>query len=94
MQSTSYNSEPNETNQPTTSQGVAPGSLSELAASKPSWPTPLTYTVGQTAATIGCGDATVYRLLHRRLLTAVPGLRHKLIPRDQVHAYIYSGGKE
>ena len=50
-------------------------------------PAPLTYTVAQAAVVIGCSPASVYRLIARRLLRPVPGLRHKLLPRRQVEDF-------
>jgi excisionase family DNA binding protein len=52
---------------------------------------PLTYSVGEAAFVLGVSLATVYRLIARRLLRPLPGLRHKRLPRRQVHAYINSG---
>ena len=80
-----------ELGQPATNKGIA---LPNLVAAVPAWPSPLTYSVGQTAVIIGCTDATVYRLIKRRILTAVPGLRHKLISRRQVHKFVDSGSNE
>ena len=45
----------------------------------------LTYSVSQTAALLGISKASVYRLLNRRLLKSVRGLRNKRIPRRQVN---------
>jgi excisionase family DNA binding protein len=50
----------------------------------------LTYSVTETARVLGVSLPTVYRLLARRLLKPLPGLRHKRIPKRQVHAYINS----
>ncbi len=52
---------------------------------------PLTYTVAEAAVVIGISKPSVYRLLQRRLLRAVPGLRHKLIARRQVHEFANGG---
>lgn len=51
----------------------------------------LTYSVDETAVKIGVSKASVYRLLARRLLRPVGGLRHKRIARKQVHAFIEGG---
>ena len=48
---------------------------------------PLTYTVAQAAAVLGMSEDTIYRLLKRRLLRPIPGIRHKLIYRNQVHQF-------
>lgn len=53
---------------------------------------PLTYTVADAAVILGINRATVYRLLYRRILTPLPGLRHKRIPRRQIEAYLRGGG--
>ena len=45
----------------------------------------LTYSVGESAMALGVSKPTIYRLLARRLLRPVPGLRHKRIPCQQVH---------
>jgi len=52
---------------------------------------PLTYSVAEAAFVLGVSLATVYRLIARRLLRPLPGMRHKRLPRRQVHAYINSG---
>ena len=59
--------------------------------SQPSSPAPgappverLTYSVGESATALGVSKPTIYRLLARRLLRPVPGLRHKRIPCQQV----------
>jgi excisionase family DNA binding protein len=52
---------------------------------------PLTYSVAEAAFVLGVSLATIYRLIARRLLRPLPGLRHKRLPRRQVHAYINSG---
>jgi excisionase family DNA binding protein len=51
----------------------------------------LTYSVTETAHVLGVSLATVYRLIARRLLKPLPGLRHKRLAKRQVHAYINSG---
>ena len=52
---------------------------------------PLTYSVIETARVLGVSMPTVYRLIARRLLKPLPGLRHKRLAKRQVHAYINSG---
>ena len=44
----------------------------------------LTYSVEESAFALGVSKPTIYRLLTRRLLRPVPGLRHKRIPCQQV----------
>ena len=51
----------------------------------------LTYSVTETARVLGVSLPTVYRLIARRLLRPLPGLRHKRLPKRQVHAYVNSG---
>jgi len=48
----------------------------------------LTYSVTETARVLGVSLPTVYRLIGRRLLKPLPGLRHKRLAKRQVHAYI------
>ena len=52
---------------------------------------PLTYSVTETARVLGVSLPTVYRLIARRLLKPLPGLRHKRVSKRQVHAYINNG---
>lgn len=47
----------------------------------------LTYTVWETVALLKLSHATVYRLIAREVLRPLPGIRHKLIPREQVTRY-------
>ena len=51
----------------------------------------LTYSVTETARVLGVSMPTVYRLIARRLLKPLPGLRHKRVSKRQVLAYINSG---
>jgi excisionase family DNA binding protein len=51
----------------------------------------LTYSVTETARVLGVSLPTVYRLIARRLLKPLPGLRHKRLAKRQVHAYINCG---
>jgi excisionase family DNA binding protein len=48
---------------------------------------PLTLSVSQAAAIIGVSEPTIYRLIARRLLKILPGLRHKRITRRSIDAY-------
>jgi len=47
-----------------------------------------TYSVGETAQVLGVSYVTVYRLIARRLLRPLPHMRHKRIPKRQVHDFI------
>jgi excisionase family DNA binding protein len=46
----------------------------------------LTYSVGEAAHVLGVSPATIYRLIHRRQLKPVAGIRHKRISKKQIHA--------
>jgi len=54
---------------------------------------PLTYSVWEAAVVLGVSRATIYRLVYRRLLKPVPGLRHKRISKKQLHAFAQGGGQ-
>jgi excisionase family DNA binding protein len=49
---------------------------------------PLTYSVAEAAQVLGVSPVSIYRLIARRLLCPLPHLRHKRIPKRQVHAYV------
>ena len=70
-------------------------SSSALIAAEVVQPTPsletLTYSVTETARVLGVSLPTVYRLIARRLLKPLPGLRHKRVSKRQVLAYVNSG---
>jgi|GEM_PF-5539861 len=65
-------------------------SAAEVAPTIPPLET-LTYSVTETAQVLGVSLPTVYRLIARRLLKPLPGLRHKRVSKRQVLAYINSG---
>jgi excisionase family DNA binding protein len=46
---------------------------------------PLTYSVAEAAHVLGVSQPTIYRLIARRLLRPLSCLRHKRLPRKQVH---------
>ena len=48
----------------------------------------LTFSVGETAQVLGVSEPTIYRLVARRLLRPLPGLRHKRIPKRQVFDFV------
>ncbi|MBP9901122.1 MAG: helix-turn-helix domain-containing protein [Verrucomicrobia bacterium] len=50
----------------------------------------LTYSVKESAEALGVSNPTIYRLLARRILRPVPGLRHKRIPCQQVRQLVTS----
>ena len=51
----------------------------------------LTYSVAETAQVLGVSEPTIYRLVSRRLLRPMPGLRHKRFSKRQVLAYVDAG---
>lgn len=48
----------------------------------------LTYSVEESATALGVSKPTIYRLVARRILRPVPGLRHKRIPCQQVRRLV------
>ena len=53
---------------------------------------PLTYSVAEAAAALGVSPATIYRLIYRRLLKPVRGLRHKRVSKKQIYALAQGDG--
>jgi len=53
---------------------------------QPSGVEPITYSVAEAAEVLGVSSITIYRLIYRRMLRPVPGLRHKRISKKQVNA--------
>lgn len=51
----------------------------------------LTYSVEESATALGVSKPTIYRLLARRILRPVPGIRHKRIPCQQIRRLVSSG---
>lgn len=51
----------------------------------------LTYTVAESAQALGVSQPTIYRLVARRILRPVPGVRHKLIPVRQIDKLVHQG---
>ena len=63
--------------------------VSSIAPSSPVPPVEsLTYSVTETATVLGVSLPTVYRLVARGVLRPLPGLRHKRLPKRQVHAFV------
>jgi hypothetical protein len=52
---------------------------------------PLAYNVRETALALGISKPSVYRLLARNILYAVPHLRHKRIARSQIVKLVEGG---
>jgi excisionase family DNA binding protein len=48
----------------------------------------LAYTVEETAQALGLEKTSVYRLLTRRKLKSVPGLRKKIIPASEIQKFL------
>ena len=51
----------------------------------------LTYSVEESATALGVSRPTIYRLVARRILRPVPGIRHKRIPCQQIKRLVASG---
>jgi excisionase family DNA binding protein len=51
----------------------------------------LTYSVEESAQALGVSKPTIYRLLARRILRPVPGVRHKRIPIRQIQSLVQHG---
>lgn len=51
----------------------------------------LTYSVEESAQALGVSKPTIYRLLARRILRPVPGVRHKRIPVRQIESLVHHG---
>lgn len=56
----------------------------DIAAAPTAVPEKLTYSVAETAALLGVSRPTIYRLIARRVLIPIPGMRHKRLPKRQV----------
>ena len=61
-----------------------PVSFNVSAGTAPTLPEKLTYSAAEAASLIGVSRPTIYRLIARRALIPIPGLRHKRIPKKQV----------
>ena len=59
----------------------------DLPPTGPDSTEPLTYSVAEAADALGISQSTIYRLIGRRLLKPVPGVRHKRISRSQIHTF-------
>jgi excisionase family DNA binding protein len=53
----------------------------------------LTYSVEESAMALGVSRPTIYRLLTRRILRPVPGIRHKRIPCQQIRRLVATPGE-
>ncbi len=59
-------------------------SIDELVEPTVAAPEKLTYSVAEAASILGVSRPTIYRLMARRILVPIPGLRHKRLPKKQV----------
>jgi excisionase family DNA binding protein len=50
-----------------------------------------TLDVKSTAAELGVCEETIRRLVRRKVLRKLPGLRRMLIPRTEIHRYLNGG---
>ena len=48
----------------------------------------LAYSVQETADALGVSYITVYRLLQRGVLKAIPSLRHRIIPAKEIDRFL------
>jgi excisionase family DNA binding protein len=63
-----------------------------LAPESPTTDSPrLTYSVEESARALGVSKPTIYRLLARRILRPIPGVRHKRIPVRQIQSLLTHG---
>jgi excisionase family DNA binding protein len=63
----------------------------DIAAVPTAVPERLTCSVAETAHLLGVSRPTVYRLMARRVLIPIPGLRHKRISKKQVRRLVEIG---
>jgi excisionase family DNA binding protein len=75
-----------------TPESVSFSPAAEVAASPTVTPEALTYSVAEAALALGVSAPTIYRLITRRILRPLDCLRHKRIPKRQVHALISGAG--
>lgn len=66
--------------------GISPQPI--LMETKRSHVEKLTYTTKEAAIALGLSEMTIYRLLQRRKLHALPDLRHKIIPRKEIERFL------
>ena len=56
-----------------------------IAGAPAAAPQKLTYSTAEAADVLGVSRPTIYRLITRQVLTPIPGLRHKRLPKRQIH---------
>lgn len=54
----------------------------------------LALSLQETAEALGLSYITIYRLMKRGKLRAVPGVRHKLIPMREIERFLATAGEE
>jgi hypothetical protein len=67
--------------------------LDDASGTTPRLPEKLTYSAAEAESLIGVSRFTIYRLIARRVLIPIPGLRHKRIPKKQVRRLARARGK-
>lgn len=50
-------------------------------------PSSLTVSISEASALLGVSVATIRRLIHRRMLKVLPGLRHKRVVRKSLYDF-------
>jgi excisionase family DNA binding protein len=75
-----------------TPETVSFSQSADVVASPAVTPEALTYSVAEAALALGVSAPTIYRLITRRILRPLDCLRHKRIPKRQVHALVSGPG--
>jgi excisionase family DNA binding protein len=75
-----------------TPESVSFSQSADVVASRAVSPEALTYSVAEAASALGVSAPTIYRLITRRILRPLDCLRHKRIPKRQVHALVSGPG--
>jgi excisionase family DNA binding protein len=58
--------------------------VDDVCQVRPSISEKLTYSVAEAASILGVSRPSIYRLMARRVLIPIPGLRNKRLPKKQV----------
>jgi excisionase family DNA binding protein len=66
----------------------------DIAAAPAAASEKLTYSVAEAAAILGVSRPTIYRLIGRRVLIPIPGMRHKRLPKKQVRRLGEAEGRD
>jgi len=67
-----------------TTECTNPDIFGEAAETSASPSEKLTYSVAEAASLLGVSRPTIYRLIARRILIPIPGIRTKRLPKKQV----------